>query len=231
MVTRRCLSDYRIDAFLAGELRDEETERHFAECEKCRARRDELSAEYARMREQWPPLRLPTKRATRRWPAMAVGGLALAAGIALFVRTRHEDTTRLKGGGNEVAFFVEHEDHVRSGVPGERVQPGDKLQFAYSARHPVHVLVLSVDGSGAASVYADGAAEMPATTGNEVRALPTSIVLDDVLGEESIVGLVCDGPEDAEPLRARLLREGDRFTAPPSCTATRWTLVKGARTP
>jgi hypothetical protein len=234
--TPDCLSDFRIDALIVGELEDEALRtatRHLEGCAWCRERRAALSTSYEETRAQLPPLRRP-KKSVRGWLAAGAGALALAAAALLFVRTRPAETTvdatRIKG-GDKLVFFVEHGGKVRDGRADERMVPGDKLQFAYSARQPVYVLVLSIDPTKEAFVYADGKSLMAPTTGNDVKPLPTSVELDGVLGEEHLFGLICGEARDAEALRLQLRREREQFRPPNGCTQTRWRIVKEAPKP
>lgn len=245
-----CLSDFRVDALLLGGLSADALDvakAHVATCARCEARTRTLRETYAAealpalpalsalsARSEVAPNPTSNVVSLRRWVGGVTSALALAACVLLLLRSdRAQDTTdtvRMKG-GDKVAFFVEHKGKLRAGYANERVEPGDKLQFAYSARQPVHVVVLSLDGARKVSLYVDDAGELPATTGNDVRTLATSVLLDDVLGSERIWGLVCKERQDGSTLQRQLDHEKERFTPPVDCITTEWTLLKEKAAP
>jgi hypothetical protein len=88
--------------------------------------------------------------------------------------------------------------------------------------------VLSLDGAKQASVYyPDSAMAAVAKRGAEI-ALPSSTVLDDVLGPETIYGIACVGAFQVEPLRRELEISG-RVSPPAGCEIESLSLRKGAR--
>jgi hypothetical protein len=115
---------------------------------------------------------------------------------------------------------VRHLSLVRRVAPGEAVAVGDAVRFAVTMREPAYVAVLSVDPRGRASVYVPP---------SEVRAgedvpLPVATRLDETTGEETVVGVFCAKPFDAEPMRTALEKGAslDSF----GCRVTRWSFVK-----
>lgn len=218
-----CLSDFALDRMLAGEPGNEAHHAHRAACERCTKREAELRAERDAFQRDAPPLVLPRKR----WIPYA--GLAVAASILLFVFVRpppSEDTTRTKGTGVRLGFYVKHHDAVRAGGPNERVEPGDSLRFVVASSAPRWVAVLSLDGARKGSVYV---APMLVEAGGDVP-LPTSTVLDDVLGDETLYALQCPTAFDAEPIRAKLETSG-KLEAPAGCSVDAVPIRKEARTP
>ncbi|MEM9493814.1 MAG: DUF4384 domain-containing protein [Myxococcota bacterium] len=190
----------------------------------------------------------------RRWLAPATGALAAAAAVAVIVSAaeappadsagggtadaRHsaerdddpaaQPTTRRKG-GVQVGFFVEHNGQVRRGGDGETVHPGDALQFTYSAQRDGYLAIISRDGAGTGSIYhADGDRAAPVSVGYDVT-LPHSVVLDDVLGAETLYLVSCAGPASIEPVRAAAQAGPAVPEAPPSCIIDVLTIDKRGR--
>jgi hypothetical protein len=241
-----CLSDYELDALLVGEATGEKAahiQDHLRECKACETRHQKLEA-FAREFAARKPIvfREPLKeKPARKRASVAWGGMAtivsLAAGAIFFVRTTaHEsgsgsDGVRLKG-TSSVGYFVEHAGRIRRAGQAETVEPGDKLQFVYSTKAPAHVIVLSLDGAMAATVYYSSNRAMAATTMNGEEPVPTSVTLDGVLGDETVLGLVCASPQPSEVLRNRLESDASKlFVAPDGCDVTRWSLKKVAKAP
>lgn len=236
-----CLSDFKLDELVAGELdaaASREARAHVAACPSCAGRsaareaeRDAFQAEapsFAELAElaaragakapeqgapsKVVPLAAPRPRGRRLLVAAgsvaAAGAIAAAAAFALFFRVDPAgdvagDGTRIKGGAR-VGFFVKRGDAVARGASGERVAPGDALQLTYTTQAPAHLAVLSVDASGAASVYYPAGPRAERIEPGREVPLPSSVVLDDTLGEERIFALFCADPIEIEPVRAAL---------------------------
>jgi len=219
-----CLSSLHLDRFLMGELDEPEAERvraHAAACPRCGPA---LEAIRAARDECLPPLRLvPPAGDSRRWWAAAAAGAGLAAAASLLIVLRPPGE-RSKGSGFALAMYVEHGGEVRRAGPGETVAGGDAVRFAVTAPQPAYVAVLSVDPLGKGSVYFPSGARAERVQAGIDVALPLGTRLDDSVGEERIVGLLCAAPVELEPLRQRLER-GDA-TFPDGCQVTRWSFVK-----
>ena len=219
-----CLSSFHLDRFLAGELDELEAERvraHAAECPRCGPA---LEAIRAGREERLPPLRLvaPVRRSRRWWTAAAAGaGMAVAASLLLVVRSPAE---RSKGSGFALAMYVEHGGEVRRAGPGEIVAAGDAVRFAVTAPQPAYVAVFSVDPRGKGSIYFPSGARADRVQAGVDVALPLGTRLDDSVGEERIVGLLCAAPVELEPVREKLERGDGTF--PDECQVTRWSFVK-----
>lgn len=231
------LSDFAIDALVADEAADENRERqrtHLATCDKCRARLDSATKDAAQFARAAPVLMFSRKKKVNRTPVLfaVASALALAAGVMLFVRSRPSPdegalTTRLKG-GSHIGFFVKRGDVVTTGTSGARVQPGDALRFTYGATKESHLAILSVDGAKNVSVYfPDAPTAAPIAPGVD-HALPSSTVLDDTLGHETIYALFCDSPIALEPVRARLAAAPGRAPVVEGCTVDTLTIDKDA---
>ncbi|WP_437658469.1 DUF4384 domain-containing protein [Sorangium sp. So ce1182] len=245
-----CLSELKLDELMAGQLdaaAAQEASAHVAGCARCSARLSEIEAERASFAASAPPLRLergaPAGRAAakarspRRWllPA-AASGLAAAAAVALFLRAAPDGREaerpgeRIKG-AERIGFYVKRGGSVLPGGAGERLLPGDAIQFTYSSAEARYLVILSVDGASQASVYyPSGPVAARIEPGRDVL-LPQSTVLDDTLGTERIYGLFCSEATAVEPLRAALAANPDAPPAPPGCDVDTLTAEKVARLP
>jgi hypothetical protein len=124
---------------------------------------------------------------------------------------------RLKGGSFHVVV-------AREGAapellaPDSLVRAGDALRFAYEAPEAGHLLVLELDGRGAASVFHPfgGEASAPLPAGQR-DFLPGSVVLDEAPGPEWLFAIFSPRPLEAAPLLARLREQAGRAEPTLSC--------------
>lgn len=215
-----CLSRLHCDQLLNGELEDrDDLKRHVASCERCTA----LLASHRRERAVFA---VPRARAARRW---TTGLAALAAVFGLWLvasRDRHEGVELRGKGKPALSFFVKHGEVVREGGPGEVVRPNDSINFAVSTDRPAFMAIISVDGSGKVSAYyPDGAAAAAIPAGRD-QVLPRSVLLDDSVGAERVVGVFCD----RSILVAEIAAAVARYAIPQGCVADTLALDK-RRTP
>lgn len=231
-----CTSALLLDRLARGELGPSEAETvrgHIASCTRCAAAAGRLEAAE---RLVLPPLRpvgesvSPLVRARARWGARIAGaGLALATAAGLMMALRvfpvRESGTALKGTGHGLSMYVQHGSDVRRAGPGEIVAPGDAIRFTVTTRERSFLAVLSLDATGAASVYfplADRAA--PIEPGVDTP-LPVGTRLDRSVGEERIWAYFCREPVEVEPLRARL-EATQEPSLPSDCQVVPWRFVK-----
>ena len=207
----RCISELAIDRLLAGELAaiDADVARsHAASCARCGTLLDDALAAEREFLRDLRPLDLPRPRRRGKAVAAAVAAAAAATVIVLALPRGERGETQTKGGAI-LGCFVAHGGEVRRAALGERVRPGDAIELFSTATEPGWLAVTSVDGAGVRSVYV---APRPFAAGRE-QLVPLSIVLDGVLGTETITGIFCPGPFDV--------------AAPPDgCTTDRFTLEK-----
>jgi hypothetical protein len=240
-----CASDLRFDAFLAGELEaapQAELVAHVAACARCRARCERLVQ--ARERFAASPVAVmpaflqagrsprPARRGRATGLALSVAAcVALAAAAMLvLIPQREPEGDRVKG-GEHVSYFVKRGDTVLRGARKQRVQPGDKLRFAYTVMGPRYLAIVSIDAADKVSVYYP-AAERAAKVAPGVEVpLPTAVELDAVLGEERVFVLFCETAEELAPLRAQLLKTPHTLQAPRQCSLDELLLTKEAPTP
>ena len=240
-----CPSRLRFDQLIAGELEPAQAahlEVHAAVCARCRARLAEqrrghaqLSPELpaaliARVRERQPQRATRARRALR-WSAPLLAAAALFLSWRAWPAAPSErgtDGVRTKGNA-QLAFHVLHDGVVRPGDDGERVQAGDRIQFAYTSSRDAYLAIVSIDAAGKASTYygQDGrAAPIPAAHNAE---LERSTELDATLGPENVYALLCAQPIELAPILRALEREPQRPPAASGCTVERYALLKVAR--
>ncbi|HEX6243434.1 MAG TPA: zf-HC2 domain-containing protein [Polyangiales bacterium] len=236
-----CLSDLRLDAYLAEDVSPEEAgavRAHLAHCSRCQARLEALGAVRAHyltrpeavsfgrdLALRTSPERGPTGAFPRSYALGAV--LAVAAALLLLVWPRnqpaHQLETRLKG-GERFGFYVHHAGRTRRGSDGERTTPGDLLRFTYSTERAAQFAVLSYDPAKHASVYVPFMSVAPGVN----LAAPLSVELDASLGSELLYGLFCaQRPAVAELLRVLEQRAGAPPVAP-GCEVFRLQIMKVA---
>jgi hypothetical protein len=247
-----CLSDLQLDALALGALdaaQARQAESHLSSCIRCSERRQGLaeathvSAEALARSPSLPgspPTAKAARRSTRRvWVGGAMAAAAAAALLLLVGRLpllsdgellSDGDVVRTKGTGS-VGFFVRHAGVVRRGNERERVSPGDALRFVVTSTVPRFVAVLSRDGAGQVSVYHPSGPRAARVEPGVERPLDTSVVLDDVLGEERLYALTC-----SEPVELAAIREGLRQTStepawPVQCSIERFVLIKQGAKP
>ena len=234
-----CLSDLRLDAYLAEDVSAEEAgtiRAHLEHCQRCQARLGALTSTRAHYLAGPAAVsfrhELELRASRRRGPKLGApyvyvlgSALAVAAAILLLVlpRTQLETgaETRLKG-GQRLGFYVQHAGRTRRGSDGERAVPGDLLRFTYSTDRAVQFAVLSYDPAKHASVYVPFMSVAP---GVNVGA-PLSVELDASLGVELLYGMFCQQRPAVSDL-LRVLEE--RAGAPPAaagCEVVRLQIMK-----
>lgn len=211
------VSDLAFDRLLAGELSSGEAaavREHAGSCHACGV----LLADAEDARKAFAAAPRPIWLQRRRaWPVVA-GGLAIAAAFALVVAWPRHAEPEVRTKGTAIAgFFVSHGGEVRRGSPSEAVAPGDRIELWTTTLEPVWFGALSVDASGARSVYVEPRLVAP---GRE-QVVPIAIELDAAPGSEVVTGVFCASAFD--PLAI------DPAAPPTGCTVDRFTLHKVPR--
>ncbi len=226
------VSDLRWDRLLADELADAakaEVLAAAAECETCAARHAELTRERDSF-ERRPAFALRPPARSRWWLA-APAVLAAAAVILLVVRVRQapeQPGERVKGVGPALVVEAGASGHLAPVASGDRVHRGDYVQAAYSSSRDGFGAVLGRDGTGRASTYVPASGDtMVALPAGALRSFPASTVLDDVIGEETVLVVWCEAARPLAPLVTELAAQGD-ITAHEGCWHRRLVLVKEA---
>lgn len=141
-------------------------------------------------------------------------GLATAAAVAFSVAggpgTQTEDDVYIGVKGNEPSFevFAQRERgaafQVKSGMA---LRPKDRIRFVVGPAQARYVLVASLDGNGAFSVYHPfGAAESERINEQVPRRLElaSTVELDETTGTERVVLVLSDAPVRADVVKAAL---------------------------
>ena len=223
-----CLSDLAIERFLVGEPPDHSgppSEMHLLTCERCQRRRDELAAAPAQVPDQlwWQQQAATAPRRRQIRSVLGLGGgavtLVAAAALVLVIRTKpfapvhpaptaapaSAAETRPKGGDFMFDVFARHADGKTEHVFEDTVlHPRDRIQFVVTSLAGGHVAVVGLDAARSVSVYFPDQGARPAPFPPGTHELPVSITLDDTLGAERIVALLCPKPPDP----AALIRAG-----------------------
>ena len=152
---------------------------------------------------------------TSRTPLYAA--LAVAIPILLFVLVRPPEPEHGIKGGPALQVVVKHGERVSQLKPGETLAAGDQLRFVVEPGKSKFLLIMSVDGAGAVSVYEpfDGKESAP-ISGPRVE-IPGSVVLDRAPGPERIYALFSDAPISTESVKPPLAAVGQR--GPPAIRA------------
>jgi len=222
-----CLSRLHCDQLLNGELEDrEDLKEHHASCPRCTA----LLAAHRRERAAFA---VPMAHGLRGWAhghgRWMTGLAAIAAVFCVWLvasRGRSGDAETRNKGRPALSFYVKHGDAVREGAPGEVVCPNDAINFVVSTERPAFLAIISVDGAGKVSAYYPDGATAAAIGAGRDHVLPRSVLLDDTLGLERIVGVFCDRPMAVAELAAAVARDA----IPSGCVPDTLTLEK-RRTP
>lgn len=176
---------------------------HLDACAQCTARLRALERARASFLARRDPqsfaltlvARRPKPSATRFAPYF----LAAAAAIMLLWLRPDSDAVRYKGSAQKLQTFVQRAGQVQALADGQPLAAGDQLAFVYTLSEPRHLLLISIDETGAIARYYSGPLE-PATRAQ----LPVGIELDAHRGEERLFALFSREPIDEARVRAGL---------------------------
>lgn len=209
-----------LEAMSAGEAAPEATRAHVEGCADCGSQLAALTSGREAFLRARPPerfLRQVERRAAsaprpglRRWLPLLAACVPVLALLVLVPRVLPENGVTMKGDAFRVVA-------ARDGGPPEllgadaQVRPGDALRFAYEAPEAGHLLVLELDGRGAASVfYPYGSATSAPLAAGQREFLPGSVVLDDAPGPEWLLAVFSPRPLEAGPLLEALRTQAGR---------------------
>jgi hypothetical protein len=202
---------------------------HLPGCERCRADLQALEADHRRFdREIFPQSRAAiAARATpwlgsgRRWTWPALGLLAAAAALMIFVRVRGDDL-RTKGAAPAMAVFVAQGDGAVAVEDGKsRLRAGDRIRFVLWPAGLRYAVIASVDGAGHTTVYFPLRGDRSATLEGTPRLeVPGSIVLDDAPGPERIFAVLSSRPFATAPVIEALRQVASHGSAAIRATRT-----------
>lgn len=208
----QCLRKIDVERYLAGDLAARQharAEDHLVACASCRERVERLRADGARLMAEAPAEALLQRvriEAERRagpgrtwwrayWLVPAAAGCAIVLvmlGMALL--TPEDPGVRTKG-AVAIDLYLMRQQQVRPATPADRFQPGDRIQFVYSAPRQRFVFLVSLDDTGRVTNFNHRAAtrSVPIEPGIG-RVLEGSIILDETPHAERIFALFSEQP-------------------------------------
>jgi hypothetical protein len=178
------LSDLQIDESLIRDARPA----HADECERCRARFEELRKQKEEFAQRARPAAFAEAVLARRsrfgWLRVAMW-LALPAAALLAFVWWPAGGVRYKGEPAAVELFVKSGEVTARFDPERRYQAGDALQVVYSAARALQLTAVNLDGEKLTILARDAIA--PGR-----HKLDRSFVLDAAEGDERIILLFSD---------------------------------------
>lgn len=199
-----------------------ELERHLADCPRCRDRLAALRADDERFAAgpgQGPALdraldalaaaAAPPRPRRLRRATLAAGALAMATALAILVwpAPPRDLDGRRKGGGVRLEVVRRTPAGAQQWLERDpRVHPGDAIRFRVSSPTAGYVAVLGLDAVGAVSAYAPAGEAPQPLAAHQPTTLDGSILLDDTLGAERLVAVVCPAPRPLAELVAQARR-------------------------
>jgi hypothetical protein len=133
--------------------------------------------------------------------------VSAAAAIILLFRPAGQPPTsdeRTKGGLALTVFVKRAGGAVEPVSRDGELRAGDEMRFSLVSAKPGYAVVLGLDATPAATVYAPSApGQPPIRIEAGTTALPGSIVADETAGVERVIALVCDAAPSPDALRAR----------------------------
>lgn len=199
------LSTFALDALALGTetagARD-----HLVTCARCRGDYETAAA----LREHFVVnvlARTQPRRARVVWPWLAIPALAAAIGVVVVIarpRPVTEPDLAIKGDATW-QVFANRDGQTFAIHDGAQLEPRDRIRFAVTPDGARYLLVASIDGAGAVSIYFPygGDASAPLDPGERVE-LPGSIVLDTAPGPERMFALFSDEPIEAAAVAEQL---------------------------
>ncbi len=195
------VSTLALDVYWAtGRSGDDALSAHVAECARCSAYLADLDA----LEASGPPPPAVERIARRRWMAPAAGILALAAGIALYVKTRPPEEDHYVGrkGTPAVQVLVHRESDTRIWDGRSPLRPGDALALRVACEGMKHVAVAAPTTVGWSRLSSASCEDGDAP-------LPFTLKVDDVPGDEKLAVVLSRDPLDDDTLQ-RSIAEGRR---------------------
>ncbi len=232
-----------LEALSAGEAVPAATQAHVEGCPDCGAQLSALRAEADAFNRARPPERFlkqlegraaaaPARRF--RWLAPVLGvALPVLAVVLILPRLQREDPgVTFKGEPFRVVVAAQGTGSPELLAPDAQVRAGDALRFAYEAPQDGHLMVLELDGRGAATVfYPYGATASAPHKAGERDFLPGSVELDDSPGPEVLVAVFSARPFEAAPLLDMLRAQAGRPEPTVSCPDCRVSTLRLRKSP
>ncbi|MBT8452345.1 MAG: DUF4384 domain-containing protein [Deltaproteobacteria bacterium] len=229
--TDGCVSDFELDRLVVEELTATERaaiQARVEACPHCQARLESLLRERRDFASRPDPIWLGRGRKQRLITAVGAA-VAVAAAALLFVRAPVEEpgVIRLKGPERFGFIIVAPGGEVRGDQDTGIASPGDELQWRFRTAQRRYIAVLAKDATGRAILFYPEAARAKAIEPGPERSLGMAVELDETLGEEEVIGLICTDAVALEPIRKALERGTAGF--PAACNLHRYRLTKTER--
>ena len=215
------LSSLELDALALGALDDvaaRRAEEHLQACAACRAEAAALRESHAHFTTHVLPRTLPALRAraapwwSRRLTWIAAPVLAAAAALVMITvgtGPAPDGGDLLVKGGAALQVVVRRGDHTAPVAAGATLAAGDEIRFVVATPRAGYLLIASVDGRGATTVYHPYGGSQSAPVAAAARLeLPGSIRLDDAPGPERVVALWSSTPLPARAVTDALAAIG-----------------------
>jgi hypothetical protein len=216
-----CLSNLEIDLFLAdNSLLSQDKQAHLKKCRTCSARLTKMQEDSRLFAEKVDLVNLSVgtleniqttkpKRAFFMLPVVAgIMSVFVVLATLFIIENFNDDKTRLKSGPS-FGFMVKRkiDGQVQIGERKAAYRKGDLLRFYTSSSQPLYFSIYDVESSGEVSVFLPfvkrHAVGIEAGTKNFIEG---SIVLDDSLGKEYLVGVFCPDRYEVLPIKQTLLK-------------------------
>lgn len=231
-----------LEALSAGEAAPDATRLHVEGCPHCSGQLAALTSGREAFVRARPPelfLRQLERRAaaapsrsmlSRLMPVLAACVPVLAL-LVMVPRLLQGDDVRLKGDAFRVVAAREGGTPELLG-PDAQVRAGDALRFAYETPEAGHLVVLNLDGRGAASLFYpySGTGSAPLAAGQR-DFLPGSVVLDDAPGPEFLFAVFSLRPIEVAPLLEALRTQAGRPEPTLSCPDCRVSTLRLQKRP
>ena len=205
MTTDPHVSALLLDTLALNALDRDTAERaraHLDSCSRCRADHEAAGELRNHFERRVLPRGLPVSRPhRRRWLAVPAFALLVLA-IAVW-RWPGPPDLGIKGDASWQVFA--HRDGRTFAVrDGTELAAGDRIRFVVLPAGARHVLVASVDGGGAVTIYHPYNGERSAAIEGDRVELAGSIVLDAAPGPERLYAVLSDEPLAAAAVKAQL---------------------------
>ncbi len=199
------IADWMLERYRLGELSADDKARvtaALAADAALRARLQELEADDAATLAAYPARQVAAriirstpaeqKHPAPLWllPAFILAG-AVTIGIVVFPTNSGDDVVRFKGDPALRLFRNGAKDPERL-VDGAKVKPHDVVQVAFELAGAPHLIIVSVDGAGHATLHWPLDGKTAAAPG--FKALPQAFELDDAPGFERFFLITADQP-------------------------------------
>jgi len=125
------------------------------------------------------------------------GGIVGISAVLLALVTLWErpDTPRIRlKGGLSAAMFAQRGERQWK-VTGEQwLQPGDEVRFVFNSPQPGYLYVVGMDAARKVNLYEPAGNKPRRVPRGQKQEVPGSIVLDETLGHERVLVLICPTP-------------------------------------